>query len=449
MRTFAQYTNGDTAILLNNDPVWLSIIKIVVVFVFLMVMAMICVWGERRILGKMQHRPGPNRVGPFGLLQALADGLKVAFKEDIRPFLADKFVYMIAPVIAAVPAFLAFAVTPFGGQVSMFGHQTALQITDLPVGILLVLACSSVGIYGIVLGGWSSGSPYPLLSALRSAAQMISYEIAMGLSLVAVIIFSHSLSTADIVNAQSSGWYAWMLPVSFVIYLISMVGETNRAPFDLPEAESELVGGYHTEYSSLKFVLFYIAEYINMVGVSAFATTLFLGGWHAPWPLTLWGGANSGWWGLLWFFIKLCLVIFCFMWARAALPRLRYDQFMRFGWKVLVPVNLLWIAAVVAVREVKSTYGFNSTTVLIIVGVVVVVAVVIAFAFDSGKQPDDGEITLTGGGHPIPPIDLVVPTKPAPRRPSAARRRAAERAAAEAAVTAGSSAGKETGDGDV
>ncbi len=212
MRTFAQYTNGDVAILLNNDPVWLSIIKIVVVFVFLMVMAMLCVWGERRILGKMQHRPGPNRVGPFGLLQALADGLKVAFKEDIRPLLADKFVYMIAPVIAAVPAFLAFAVTPFGGQVSMFGHQTALQITDLPVGVLVVLACSSVGVYGIVLGGWSSGSPYPLLSALRSAAQVISYEIAMGLSLVAVIVFSHSLSTADIVNAQSSGWYAWLLP---------------------------------------------------------------------------------------------------------------------------------------------------------------------------------------------------------------------------------------------
>ncbi|HEY4021264.1 MAG TPA: NADH-quinone oxidoreductase subunit NuoH, partial [Pseudonocardiaceae bacterium] len=365
MRPFAMYTNGDTAILLNNDPVWLSLIKVVVVFLFLMVMAMLAVWGERRIIGKMQHRPGPNRVGPFGLLQALADGLKVAFKEDIRPFLADKIVYMIAPVIAAVPAFLAFAVTPFGGQVSMFGHQTALQITDLPVGVLVVLACSSVGVYGMVLGGWSSGSPYPLLAALRSAAQVISYEIAMGLSLVAVIIFSHSLSTADIVNAQAGGWYAWMLPVSFIIYMISMVGETNRAPFDLPEAESELVGGYHTEYSSLKFVLFYIAEYINMVGVSAFATTLFLGGWHAPWPLTIWGGANSGWWGLLWFLIKLVLVLIGFVWIRATLPRLRYDQFMRFGWKVLVPVNLLWIAAVVAVREVKAAYGFNSTTVLI------------------------------------------------------------------------------------
>jgi NADH-quinone oxidoreductase subunit H len=239
-----------------------------------------------------------------------------------------------------------------------------------------------------------------------------------------------------------------MLPVSFVIYLISMVGETNRAPFDLPEAESELVGGYHTEYSSLKFVLFYIAEYINMVGVSAFATTLFLGGWHAPWPLTLWGGANSGWWGLLWFFIKMCLVIFCFMWARAALPRLRYDQFMRFGWKVLVPVNLIWIAAVVAVREVKSTYGMNAQTILVILGVVVVVAIIVAFAFDRGKDVDDGSVPLTGGGHPIPPLDLVVPTKPTPRRPSAARRRAAEREAAQA-VTAGSSAGKETGDGDV
>jgi NADH-quinone oxidoreductase subunit H len=232
------YTNGDTAILLNNDPVWLSIIKVVVVFLFLMVMAMLCVWAERRILGKMQHRPGPNRVGPHGWLQSLADGLKLAFKEDIRPVLADKWVYIIAPVVSTIPAFVAFSVIPFGPQVSMFGHQTTLQLTDLPVGLLVVLACSSLGVYGIVLGGWSSGSPYPLLGAIRSAAQVISYEIAMGLAIVAVIIQAHSLSLADIVASQQGGWYFWLLLPSFIIFLVSMVGETNRAPFDLPEAES-------------------------------------------------------------------------------------------------------------------------------------------------------------------------------------------------------------------
>jgi NADH-quinone oxidoreductase subunit H len=439
MRPYLAYTNGDTAKLLANDPVWLTIVKVVIVFLFLMVVAMICVWGERRVLGKMQHRPGPNRVGPFGILQALADGLKVAFKEDIRPLLADKWVYMIAPVIAAVPAFLAFSVTPFTGQVDMFGHQTAMQITDLPVGVLVVLACSSVGVYGIVLGGWSSGSPYPLLSALRSAAQVISYEIAMGLSLVAVLIFAHSLSTGDIVNAQTGGWYAWMLPVSFVIYLISMVGETNRAPFDLPEAESELVGGYHTEYSSLKFVLFYIAEYINMVGVAAFATTLFLGGWRAPWPLSLWSGANTGWITVVWFLIKLFIILFAFVWIRGALPRLRYDQFMRFGWKVLVPVNLVWIAAVVAVREIKASYGFSAPIVLVILAVVVVVALVIAFVTPERKLPPEG-VPLTGGNYPIPPLDLVVPSKPTARR---SRKRES------AAVGAGSADSKEVGDGSV
>src|SRR6195952_6156612 len=267
-----------TEALLGDDPLWLIIVKVVVIFVFLMVMTLFMIWMERRVVGRMQQRPGPNRVGPFGLLQSLADGLKLAFKEDIQPAMADRWVYILAPIISAITAFTAFSVIPLGGEVLIFGEHTVLQITDLQVGVLVVLACSSLGVYGIVLSGWASGSPYPLLGSLRSAAQVISYELALGLAIIAVVLYSGSLSTADIVAAQQGGWYIWLLPVSFVVFAISMVGETNRAPFDLAEAESELVGGFHTEYSSLKFALFFLAEYVNMVTVSALATTLFLGG---------------------------------------------------------------------------------------------------------------------------------------------------------------------------
>jgi NADH-quinone oxidoreductase subunit H len=326
-----------TEALLADDPLWLTVVKVVVVFVFLVVMTLFTIWMERRVVGRMQHRPGPNRVGPCGLLQSLADGIKLAFKEDIQPAQVDRWVYILAPVISAVTAFTAFSVVPLGGEVSIFGEHTVLQITDLPVGVLVVLACSSLGVYGIVLSGWSSGSPYPLLGSLRSAAQVISYEIALGLSIVAVVLYSGSLSTADIVAAQSrQWWFVFLLFPSFAVFCVSMVGETNRAPFDLPEAESELVGGFHTEYSSLKFGLFLLAEYVNMVTVSAMATTLFLGGWHAPWPLA--GGAlDRGWWGPLWFIGKLLVFLFVFIWLRGTLPRIRYDQFMALGWKVLVP----------------------------------------------------------------------------------------------------------------
>jgi NADH-quinone oxidoreductase subunit H len=400
---------------------------------------------ERKVVARMQQRPGPNRVGPNGWLQSLADGLKLAFKEDIRPILADKWVYFIAPVVSTIPAFLAFSVIPFGPQVSLFGHQTALQLTDLPVGLLVVLACSSLGVYGIVLAGWSSGSPYPLLGALRSAAQVISYEIAMGLAIVAVIIQTHSLSTADIVAAQQGGWFCWMLLPSFVIYLISMIGETNRAPFDLPEAESELVGGFHTEYTSLKFALFFLAEYVNMVVVSCVATTLFLGGWRAPWPLSLWAGANTGWWPVLWFLIKTLIFLFVFIWLRGTLPRLRYDQFMRLGWRFLVPIALVWIVAVIAVRDIKARYGFSGPMVLVILGCVIVVALVIAFLVPERKIPDN-RVQVTGGGYPVPPLDLQVP-KPPRRRPAV--RGGAERARAVAAVPAGSSSEEEADHGDV
>ena len=269
---------GDLSIF-GTDPGAVIAIKVLGIFVIMVVMTLLTIWAERRVVGRMQMRIGPNRVGPFGLLQSLMDGVKLALKEEIIPKGVHFAVYAIAPVIAVTAAFLTFAVIPFGPEVSILGHVTPLQLTDFPVSVLYVLAVASVGIYGIVLAGWSSGSIYPLLGGLRSSAQMISYEIAMGLSFVAVFLYAQSMSTSQIVAAQEPMWYIVLLLPSFVIYTTAMVGETNRAPFDLPEAEGELVAGFHTEYSSLKFALFFLAEYINMVTVSALATTLFLGGW--------------------------------------------------------------------------------------------------------------------------------------------------------------------------
>ena len=307
--------------------------KVVALFAVGVVLTLFMINWERKVVGRMQQRPGPNRVGPGGWLQSLADGLKLAFKEDIMPVMADKRVYFIAPIISCIPAFVAFSVIPFGGEVTIFGEQTVLQLVDLPVGVLVVLACSSVGVYGIVLAGWSSGSPYPLLAALRSAAQVISYEIALGLSVVGVVLYAGSLSTADIVaSQQQSLWNVILLLPSFVVFVIAMTGETNRAPFDLPEAESELVGGFHTEYTSLKFALFFLAEYVNMVTVSAMATTLFLGGGTPPRSSNL-----NGWLEFVVFIVKTFIFLFVFIWLRGTLPRMRYDQFMRLGWKVLRP----------------------------------------------------------------------------------------------------------------
>jgi len=422
----------------GHDPWWLVLIKVVAVFVFLVVMTLFAIWYERRVVARMQVRPGPNRHGPFGLLQSLADGLKLAFKEDIMPAMADKPVYFLAPVISTICAFTAFSVIPFGPVVSIFGTKTPLQLTDLPVAVLVVLAASSMGVYGVVLGGWASGSTYPLLGGLRSSAQMISYEVAMALSIVAVFMTAGSMSTSEIVAAQAGGnpvtlfgqtvtapgWYAILLFPSFIIYFISAVGETNRAPFDLPEAETELVGGFHTEYSSLKFALFFLAEYINMVTVSALCTTLFLGGWRATWPVTIWSGANHGWWPLLWFTIKLLLLLFVFVWLRGTLPRLRYDQFMRFGWKVLLPANLVWILALAGLRVTDEWKGNDRW---ITIGAVVLVALLAIAFWPSPKEkqpaptpPAEGRI---GGaeGFPLPPIDLEVPPSPRAKRLTAER----------------------------
>ncbi len=409
----------------GQDPWWLVIGKAVAIFVVLVLLTLFNIWAERRVVARMQHRIGPNVHGPFGLLQSLADGVKLALKEDIIPKAADKVVFLIAPVIAVIPAFVTFAVIPFGPEVGLpfTDRTTPLQLTDMPVAVLFVMAIASIGIYGIVLGGWSSGSTYSLLGGLRSSAQMISYEVAMGLALVAVFLYSGSMSTSEIVAAQNPGqeywlgvipvptWYALILLPSFVIYVIAMIGETNRAPFDLPEAEGELVGGFHTEYSSLKFALFFLAEYINMATVSALATTLFLGGWHAPWPIIqLWEGADTGYWPLLWVFAKMLLFIFLVIWLRGSLPRLRYDQFMAFGWRRLIPISLAWIVMVASIRIVTLEGGVDRTYLLAAAGVFLVLFLVLFFVGDGDEedtprtQDADDHADAYAGGFPTPPM---------------------------------------------
>jgi NADH-quinone oxidoreductase subunit H len=393
------------------DPWWLLLIKVVLCFAILLVFTLFNIWLERRVVARMQHRLGPNVHGPFGLLQSLADGVKLMLKEDIVPKAADKAVFVLAPVIAAVPAFLAVAVIPFGPVVDVpFSDvETPLQLTDLPVGVLYILAIASIGVYGIVLAGWSSGSTYSLLGALRSSAQVISYEVAMGLSLVAVFLYAGSMSTSEIVSAQSELWFAIILLPSFVIYMVSMVGETNRAPFDLPEAEGELVGGFHTEYSSIKFAFFFLAEYINMVTVSMLATTMFLGGWRAPWPLSLWDGANEGYWPVLWFFAKTFLFVFVFIWLRGTLPRLRYDQFMKFGWKVLIPASLVWIIAVGTIRAITLEGPIDRTYLIAAAAVAMVVFVLLGFVGEGERKAEEepaepAEPDVYAGGYPVPPM---------------------------------------------
>jgi NADH-quinone oxidoreductase subunit H len=380
-----------TAELIGADPGWLITVKALLVFIFCVVLTLLSVWGERRLVGRMQQRPGPNRVGPFGLIQALADGVKLALKEDIIPAAADKIVFVIAPIISATTCFMSFAVIPITGPVTLFGQKTAMQLTDLPIGVLYVLAIASVGVYGIILAGWSSGSTYPLLGGLRSSAQVISYEIAMGLSLVAVFIYAGSMSTSDIVAAQSTTWYAVVLFPSFVIYAISMVGETNRAPFDLAEAEGELVGGFHTEYSSLKFALFFLAEYVNIIAVSALATTLFLGGYHAPPFLGFTENWLGGWFTAIWFFSKVLVFFFVFVWLRGTLPRLRYDQFMQFGWKVLIPVSIVWIL-VVATLRVLSLQGAPRLVVVAFASFVVLLVMLVNIGFENAKKKKEAAV---------------------------------------------------------
>ncbi|MGI5349506.1 NADH-quinone oxidoreductase subunit NuoH [Streptomyces sp. CA-250714] len=416
----------------GTDPFWLVALKAVFCFAFLMVTVLVSIVFERKIVGWMQLRIGPNRHGPWGMLQSLADGVKLMLKEDITVKGSDKLVYLLAPVIGAVPAFMAIAVIPFGpagNEISIFGHRTAMQLTDMPVAVLYILATSSIAAYGVVLAGWSSGSTYPLLGGVRATAQIVSYEIAMGLSFAAVFLYSGSMSTSTIVGEQADGWFAYLLPVSFLIYLVSMVGEAHRAPFDMPESEGDLVAGFQTEYSSIKFAMFMLTEYIHVVTVSALAVTLFLGGWRAPAPLsTWWEGANHGWWPLLWFSAKLAVLIFFFIWIRGTLPRVRYDQFMKLGWKVLIPIALVWLMLVATVRAMRNE-GWDYSEVVYWVAGTALVLLLITFVVDffrgaekeEEQPPPEKPFDPMAGGFPVPPLPgQTLP--PVPRRPSRADR---------------------------
>jgi NADH-quinone oxidoreductase subunit H len=424
-------SNIPTLASFGHNPWWLTIIFVIIIFLFLMLSTLFMIWAERRVIGRMQQRPGPNRAGKFGLLQSLMDGIKLPLKEDIVPRNVDKILFWLAPAVSAIPAFISFAVIPWGPIVSIAGHRTPLQLSDLPVAVLLILAMSSMGVYGIVLAGWSSRSPYPLLGGLRSSAQVISYEIAMGLAFVPVFLYAGSLSTSQIVASQVHGssfhffgyiwhwpsWYAILLLPSFLIYIVTMVGETNRLPFDLPEGEGEIVGGYNTEYSSLKYALFYLAEYVNMTTVAALATTLFLGGWRAPWPLSVWAGANSGWWPVLWFLGKVAVFEFFFIWLRGSLPRIRYDQLMRLGWKVLIPAALVW-TLIVATARVYRQQG-ASPAVYVVAGLIIVALLAMLWRWESAGQrreheaAEEAELREASAGQrpataafPTPPLDL-------------------------------------------
>ena len=401
-----------------NDPWWIVLIKAVGIVLLVLTWQIVNVWFERRVLGKMQQRKGPIMNGPFGLGQTLGDGLKFLLKEDFAPGMVDKVLYSLAPLIAGVSAFTAWSVIPMGGQVSMFGVETRLQVADLPVSALILLAAASTAVYGFVLAGYSSQSPYSLLGSMRASAQMISYEISMGLSYVAVFLSAGSMSTGQIVEAQGlplfggnpiglQQWYWLLLLPSFVVYVISMLGESNRVPFDLPECESELVSGHITEYTGFRYAIFYLTEYINMTTLSAIVVTLFMGGYKAIWPLGL-IIPDTGYWGLLWFVLKVQAFIFFFVWVRASLPRFRYDQFMGLGWKWLIPISLGWVMVIALLRGLTNHGLLQGPLLWILIGVVVLA--LLAVLFLGGGADRDEELQDTGtfdafaGGYPVPPL---------------------------------------------
>jgi NADH-quinone oxidoreductase subunit H len=360
----------------------LAVARVAVIFVALLIAVMLTIWIERKVVADMQTRVGPNRAGPAGILITLADGVKLFFKEGIMPVTADRPVFLVAPLASMIPAMMAFAVIPFGTGVRLFGHRLPFQISDLSVGVLWILAMASLAVYGVVLAGWSSGSNYPLLGSIRSTAQMISYEVGMSLGLVAVILYSGTLSMSGIVawqarhfGATGLGWLPkWNLFLqfpAFLIYMTAALAETNRPPFDLPEAETELVAGYHTEYSGIKFAMFYLAEYMHMITVSAVGVTLFLGGWRGPiFRFLPWL------WPLVWFVIKLFVVVYALVWIRATVPRFRYDRLMSFGWKVLIPSGLLWILVTGAIVTLPTIYSTGRAALIIVASVLLVILVV-------------------------------------------------------------------------
>ncbi|WP_062466930.1 NADH-quinone oxidoreductase subunit NuoH [Demequina maris] len=423
MTVLASTSGVPVAEALAADPLWVVIVKAVLVVVFLLTSVLFAVWFERRVIGRLQERPGPNRLGPFGLLQSVSDAMKLLFKEDISVRKAEKVLYIAAPMISVFCALLIFSVIPFGPETRIYGtdFSTPLQLTDFSVAILFILACAALGVYGIVLGGWASGSTYPLMGAIRSTAQVISYELAMGLSLVTVFMLSGTMSTSGIVEAQTDRWWVWPLFPAFILYVISMVGETNRLPFDLPEAEGELVAGFMTEYSSMKFAWFFLAEYMNMINVSAVASTLFLGGWRAPWP-----GAeflNTGIFPPLWLILKIWLLMFVFVWIRGSVLRFRYDQFMKFGWKILIPVGLGWLVFFSVGRALFDHFDRDLNVYDAVAGIVAILLVVAVWSLvteDRSKTEDEVDadaepevLDAFAGGYPVPPMPhQVLPPSP-------------------------------------
>ena len=350
--------------------VLIVLMKVGIAFVFLLVAVMLMIWFERKLISDMQNRIGPSVAGPWGILQTLADGIKLFFKEDLIPERSDRFVFKLAPYLSLIPAFLVFAIVPIGGDfrndnggvVTWFGRETLVQVADPPIGVLFFLAMSSIAVYGVMLAGWSSGSKYPLLGAVRSSAQMISYEAALGLAIATVFLMSGTLSTNGIVSEQST--WNWNLVttgvVPFIIFVIAGTAELNRPPFDLVEAEQELVGGFHTEYSALRFALFFLAEFMNVITMSAIAVTLFLGGPNGPILIE----AIPWIWPPIWFFLKVGVFLFVFVWLRATLPRLRYDQLMDLGWKVLIPASLGWFLLIAALN-IANDQGWQSWIVIL------------------------------------------------------------------------------------
>ncbi|HEX7442905.1 MAG TPA: NADH-quinone oxidoreductase subunit NuoH [Acidimicrobiales bacterium] len=412
---------GALAPLFGTDPLYSSglnwevlvivLIKALVVFGALMVAVMLMIWFERKVISDMQSRIGPNRAGPFGIAQTLADGIKLFFKEDLIPDKADRFVFKLAPYLTIIPAFLAFAIVPIGGEVTLFGHTFELQLADPPMGILFLLAMSAIAVYGIMLAGWSSGSKYPLLGSVRASAQMISYEAALGMTVVMVVLITGSLSTRDIVNAQAQHLWQWnvirLAVIPALIFFIAVVAETNRPPFDLVEADQELVGGFHTEYSSIRFALFFLAEFMNTITMSAITVTLFFGGPDGPVPHI----PHTQWlWPILWFLGKTIAFLFVFVWLRAALPRLRYDQLMDLGWKRLIPLALGWLL-IVAGFMIDGWWGVG------MVAAVIAGSVLLTRAFTIGTIREDTNAVL-------PPVGIRLwtraqePATPAPPAPT-------------------------------
>ena len=412
-------------LLADGDPLYMNgvgwavflivVIKVLVIFGFLMVSVMLMIWFERKVISDMQSRIGPNRAGPFGIAQTLADGIKLFFKEDLMPDKADRSVFILAPYITIITAFLAFAIVPFGGEVTIAGHTFELQLADPPMGILFLLAMSSIGVYGVMLAGWSSGSKYPLLGSVRASAQMISYEAALGMTVVTVVLITGSLSTRTIVEAQAQHLWQWnairLGVVPFVIFFIAVIAETNRPPFDLVEADSELVGGFVTEYSSIRFALFFLAEFMNTITMSAITVTLFFGGPDGPVPHI----PHVYWlWPILWFLGKTIVFLFIFVWLRAALPRLRYDQLMDLGWKRLIPLSLGWLL-IVAGFVIDGWWGVGLTAAV----VVAAVTITRAFAIGSRARGDPGH--RPPGGHPaVDPTARARARRPGLRRPASA-----------------------------